>query len=278
MPIWRGAAICPAEAAPFQRGAGTCHRLHRIRDRRRCAVPSRGPRRHAGAGVRRIVPVGLSRAECLTRALKYDWLANNSRTDEGLAFFFDQARLWRSRALVANPEAEPETWYGLGVAAAERGSFDLAIEAYTRTIAFAPTNFDTYLRRGNAYVALGQLGHRHEPETGESASLRRSRHDDQPSCYAHAVRDYSKAIELDPTSAIAHNHRGAAYAAMGEEIRAIADFSKAIDLDPDYAAAYRNRSRSYACIGAQNESEADAAKARSLWLFPPRAFPQSHKP
>jgi hypothetical protein len=57
--------------------------------------------------VRRMNFVDLSRAECLRRALEFDRLADISPTVEGAAFGFDQARLWRSRALVAHVEAEP---------------------------------------------------------------------------------------------------------------------------------------------------------------------------
>lgn len=56
--------------------------------------------------MRRMTPVNLSRAECLARASEYEWLADHSQTAEGVAYDFDQARLWRSRALVAPPQVE----------------------------------------------------------------------------------------------------------------------------------------------------------------------------
>jgi hypothetical protein len=65
------------------------------------AIPDRG------STMRRMTPVDQSRTECLRRAREYDWLGDNSPTEEGAAYGFDQARLWRSRALVARPDEEP---------------------------------------------------------------------------------------------------------------------------------------------------------------------------
>jgi hypothetical protein len=58
--------------------------------------------------VRRIVAgTTWPRRECLRRAREYDWLAEHSLTAEGAAYGFDQARLWRSLALVASPKEAP---------------------------------------------------------------------------------------------------------------------------------------------------------------------------
>jgi Flp pilus assembly protein TadD len=42
--------------------------------------------------------------------------------------------------------------------------------------------------------------------------------------YERAIRDYSKAIELDPDYVNAHNNRGFAYQALGKTVEA--DFKK----------------------------------------------------
>jgi len=222
--------------------------------------------------MRRITAVGLSRPECLRRAIEYDWLLNNCRTEEAAAFFFDRARLWRSRALVANKEATPDAWYNLGNIAAGHGNHDLAVEAYTEVLALAPHHRDAHLGRGRACLMLG----RQLSQVGEAMP---SVHvDRQREYYLRAISDFSKAIELDPASADAYNGRGLVHAADGDDIRAIADYSKAIDLAPDYAEAYRNRSRSYLRVGAHNESSADAQKVASLDMFSPRTSAKSCEP
>ncbi len=82
--------------------------------------------------------------------------------------------------------------------------------------------------------------------------------------YALAILDFSKAIELEPGSAVGYNSRGAAHAAMGDETSALSDYSNAIDLDPNYIRAYENRARSYERLGTNDHSATDAAKAKSL--------------
>jgi Flp pilus assembly protein TadD len=86
----------------------------------------------------------------LRRALEYDWLANGCQTNDGFAFFFDRARLWRSWALVAGPETEPEAWRKVGFAAAWQGNYQLAVEAFTEAISLSPINSGLYLGRGDA--------------------------------------------------------------------------------------------------------------------------------
>ena len=60
-----------------------------------------------------------------------------------------------------------------------------------------------------------------------------------------AIADYTSAIKLDPTDAIAFNNRGNALADKGEFKRAIADYSEAIRLKPQYEHAFLNRGITY---------------------------------
>ncbi len=56
-----------------------------------------------------------------------------------------------------------------------------------------------------------------------------------------AIEDYSKAIQLDPKSAIIYNNRGAAYYELGEYHKAIEDYDKALELDPEHTLAKYNK-------------------------------------
>ena len=47
-----------------------------------------------------------------------------------------------------------------------------------------------------------------------------------------ALADFSKAIELDPKSAMAWNNRGLVYSKLGQVDKASPTYSKAIELDP----------------------------------------------
>jgi tetratricopeptide (TPR) repeat protein len=175
----------------------------------------------------------------LRRALEYDWLANGSQTNEGVAFFFDRARLWRSWALVARPETEPEAWRKVGFTATSQENYKLAIEAFTEAISLSPINSGLYLGRGDAYLALGkqQLQAYRYFRTSRIETRPNGPDDSLLRPYALAILDFSKAIELEPGSAVGYNGRGTAHAAMRDETSAISDYRKSIDLDPNYIRA-----------------------------------------
>ena len=59
--------------------------------------------------------------------------------------------------------------------------------------------------------------------------------------YRGAILDFSKAIELNPTDAMAYVDRGASKGYLHDYEGAIADYSKAIELNPKFAGAYFNR-------------------------------------
>lgn len=51
--------------------------------------------------------------------------------------------------------------------------------------------------------------------------------------YDKAIEDYTKAIELDPTFAVAYYRRGGVWESKGDYDKAIADYEKAVELKPD---------------------------------------------
>jgi S1-C subfamily serine protease len=116
--------------------------------------------------------------------------------------------------------------------------------------------------------------------------------------YEGAVRDYTEAIELDPTRPSAYTNRAGAYLLLSqydkaiadceeairlngklpqtylnrglaylqktEYERAVSDFSEAIKLNPNYAQAYQRRSQAFAKLGKNSEAQKDQEKANSL--------------
>ena len=67
--------------------------------------------------------------------------------------------------------------------------------------------------------------------------------------YRGAIKDYTKAIDLNPDYATAYNNRGVAKSSLGDKEGAIKDYDKAIDLNPDYATAYYNRGKAKMSVG-----------------------------
>ena len=79
-----------------------------------------------------------------------------------------------------------------------------------------------------------------------------------------AIKDYDKALELNPDYANAYYNRGVAKGKLGDYKGAIEDFDKAIALNPNYADAYYNRGLARRDLGDHKGAEEDFAKAAEL--------------
>jgi tetratricopeptide (TPR) repeat protein len=82
--------------------------------------------------------------------------------------------------------------------------------------------------------------------------------------YERALEDYNTVIELNPDYVDAYNNRGNAYAEKGNFERAIEDFDKAIELNPVYVSTYNNRGIAYAEKGERERAIEDFDKAIEL--------------
>ena len=82
--------------------------------------------------------------------------------------------------------------------------------------------------------------------------------------FSGAIRDYDKAIELDPNYAAAYNNRGNSYATLMQYERSIQNYDKAIELNPNDAAAYNNRGNSYHNLKQYERAIQDYHKAIEL--------------
>ena len=76
-----------------------------------------------------------------------------------------------------------------------------------------------------------------------------------------AIKDFDKAIELNPDFAEAYNNRGVAYGINGQVDNAIADFNKAVGLNPTYADAYCNRGNTYLLTGEIDKAIKDYSRS-----------------
>ena len=82
--------------------------------------------------------------------------------------------------------------------------------------------------------------------------------------YDRAIRDFTKAIEINPRYAKAYNYRGSAYGEKGDYDQAIRDFTKAIEINPKNSNAYAGRSWVWGKKGDYDKANADWAKAQEL--------------
>ena len=67
--------------------------------------------------------------------------------------------------------------------------------------------------------------------------------------YQRTIKNYKKAIEINPNYANAYYNRGNAYYKLGDFCSAIKDFDKVIELAPQDADAYSIRGLAYAKLG-----------------------------
>jgi len=82
--------------------------------------------------------------------------------------------------------------------------------------------------------------------------------------FERAIADYDQAILLAPTDAKIINDRGAAYLSLSDLTRAIRDFDRAVALKPDQAAALKNRGRAHFILGNFAQAAADLQRGLTL--------------
>ena len=82
--------------------------------------------------------------------------------------------------------------------------------------------------------------------------------------YEEAIKDFDKAIELNPNNSEAYNNRGISKADLGYNREAIKDYNRAIKLNINYSEAYNNRGNVKADLGYNREAIKDYDKAIKL--------------
>jgi tetratricopeptide (TPR) repeat protein len=106
-----------------------------------------------------------------------------------------------------------------------------AAALYSQLIKKNPTDAGTYINRGSAHAAAGDVG--------------------------AAISDFSVAIRLDRNLVQAWYDRGTVLANIGSFESAIADFTEAIRLKPDFAFAYCNRGLANSELAHYDDAIAD---------------------
>ena len=86
--------------------------------------------------------------------------------------------------------------------------------------------------------------------------------------YAHAIADFQRCVEAQPTNVIAYFSRGTAYKLQGDRAHALADFQQAIQLQPGYVDAYIN-------LGDVYSEQGDARRAIATYQLALNFAPQN---
>jgi tetratricopeptide (TPR) repeat protein len=130
-------------------------------------------------------------------------------------------------AVTVSPNSA-KTHYKLGIAYAEVGMYDEAIQEYRRALHIYPY----YVM---VFNSLGVIYFNRE-------------------MYDEAIREYQKALEIKPDFAEAHMNLGIAYAKKGMYDEAIRENQKALEIKPDFAEAFCNLGDVYRDKGMYDEA------------------------
>lgn len=188
-----------------------------------------------------------------------------------------------NKAVELNPKYA-NAYLHRGVMRAARGELGLAVNDYTAAVALNPGDMTAYYNRGQAYMALGDYvraiddysavavaGPYVTVDMAKGAFNDRGIAFGQTGRYGEAVKDFSRAIELDPAFERAYNNRGLARLKTGDYRLAAEDFEKAASINPSNPAAYSSLGEAYSKLGRKDDARANFEKAASMTL--PRNLP-----
>ena len=155
-----------------------------------------------------------------------------------------------------------------GTRLAYQQKFDDAIQLYTEAIDLKPDNAEAYNWRGNIRNSVASIKIAVDKNISVGEKIRSQALDDlnraiqlkpdysaaygnrgfvqfMAKDYPASIKDFDRAIELDPTNAQNYIYRSLYWRQVAkDDVRALADLSKAIELNPT-AHAYMNRANFY---------------------------------
>ena len=138
---------------------------------------------------------------------------------------------------VARQPADAELYVRRGEAYAELGEFDKALADFEKVVLLMPVA-DAFLGHGSMHMRRGDI--------------------------TAALDDFNRAIEMEPTNAMAYSNRAAAYSKLQDMEKALANYDLAIQNDPNYANSYSNRAYAYYKLGRYEDGVADCNRALTL--------------
>lgn len=156
-----------------------------------------------------------------------------------------------------------------GIAHAEKGEYNLAIDEFNKAIGKDPCYAGSYCNRGITYYLKGEhekaiedynTAIKHKPGYAEAYYNRGTAYGIKGKTDL-AIKDFNKSIKLKPDHVDAYYNRGGACLIKHDFNQAIKDFTIVIELNPDYAEAYSHRGNAYRYKGELNKAITDYSQA-----------------
>jgi tetratricopeptide (TPR) repeat protein len=179
--------------------------------------------------------------------------------------------------VVQENELTAEQWCERGFAATDVNE---RVHFYSEAIRLKPDDADTFINRGNARRANGDLERaikdyneviRLKPDYAD-AFINRGNARSAKGDREGAIKDYNEAIRLKPDDPNAFYNRGIARRAQGDLEGAIEDYNEAIRLKPDDPNAFNNRAVARSAKGDIEGAIEDYNEAIRLKPDDPNAF------
>lgn len=162
-----------------------------------------------------------------------------------------------------------------GRAYIDAGDYARAIADNSEAIRLKPDFADAIANRGFAFAALGQY-ERALTDLNRAIALRPNAKDfvsrgdvhAKSGDMAAAVKDFGRAVELEPKNIDALNARANALSEIGQDDLALKDYARIIAVDPKFAFAYYNRAIILAARKDYAGAIADYTRAIEIAPFP----------
>ncbi len=151
-----------------------------------------------------------------------------------------------------------DAYNGRGNSYLMKGELDFAISDYNKAIDLTPNDPLPYNNRGNVNLRKGELKQSIQADNGIGYSSN--------NYFDSAIKDYKKAIELDPDYANAYCNLGTVYREIGEFEKAIEKLTKSIELDPKLILAYYNRGQTWLFLHEWEKAMQDLTVAKDMDL------------
>ncbi|NNK77441.1 MAG: tetratricopeptide repeat protein, partial [Litoreibacter sp.] len=155
----------------------------------------------------------------------------------------------KASALVEEFPSSFVLWNIIGVASAQLGKLDRAIEGFHRASDLNPEFPDAYSNLGNAYKAQGKL--------------------------SAAVASFARALALKPDFAEARNNLGIVLQDQGKLAEAAESYKRALEIKADYAEAHNNLGSTLQELG--DLGAAVESYTRALEITPDNSVARSQK-
>lgn len=147
-----------------------------------------------------------------------------------------------------------------------------ALNAFTHRLTRHPHDWETFVKRGEAFAFLknGQQAIRDYTQAlalhpnDETILVRRGRAHYNLRKYDEAIWDCTRALDINPHYSPAYAMRGLAYFAEDEYDRAARDYTRAIEMNPDSPQNYTNRGYYYLRTMELEQAKADWQRSWQL--------------